>query len=231
MRFFREPIPSQRILRQKPRRRKRNQDAENKANEPRSMSFDFRPWGPMITKADRGAAQIKARVPATSRVATSDSEQYVFLNTSGFMTPLPTIFQTISELASQYFVWLLLVSGLLFAGSLTIAWLLILRLPADYLCRPDTTNCHQKQTSNLLHFLRKLIQNCVGFALLICGFVMLFTPGQGLLFMLLGVTLMDIPYKHKITRHLARRKGILKIINRIRSKRGKQVLTTEPQPR
>ena len=145
------------------------------------------------------------------------------------MITLPTIFQTIGELASQYFVWLLFVSALFFAGSLAIAWLLILRLPADYLFRPDTTNCHQKQTSNLFYFLRKLTQNCLGFALLMTGFVMLFTPGQGLLFILLGVTLMDLPYKHKITQHLARRKGILKIINRIRSKSGKQVLTTEPR--
>ena len=47
------------------------------------------------------------------------------------MITLPTIFQTIGELASQYFVWLLFVSALFFAGSLAIAWLLILRLPAQ----------------------------------------------------------------------------------------------------
>jgi hypothetical protein len=34
----------------------------------------------MIIKADRGSAQIKARVPATSRIEQSDAEQYVFLN-------------------------------------------------------------------------------------------------------------------------------------------------------
>jgi len=147
------------------------------------------------------------------------------------MVPLPTIFQTISELASQYFWWMLFVSALFFTGSLAIAWLLILRLPADYLCRPDTTNCHQKQNSNLLYFARKITQNCLGFALLMTGVVMLFTPGQGLLFILLGVTLMDLPYKHKITQKLARRKGILKVINRIRTKSGKQVLKTGPQPR
>ena len=59
------------------------------------------------------------------------------------------------------------------------------------------------------------------------GILMLVTPGQGVLFTLLGVTLMDLPQKHEMTRNLARRKGILNIINRIQSSSGNQALTIE----
>lgn len=116
---------------------------------------------------------------------------------------------------------------MVFIVSLVIAWLMILRLPEDYLCRPDTTNCRETPQSPLSYFVRKIVFNSLGFILLMIGIIMLFTPGQGVLFILLGVTLMDLPYKHEMTQRLARRKGILSIINRIRRKSGKQALRTE----
>lgn len=143
------------------------------------------------------------------------------------MPPLSNIFETTKDWASQYFLWVLALSVLVFVGSLLIAWLLILRLPEDYLCRTDTTNCRKTPQSPLSYFARKIVLNSLGFILLMTGIIMLFTPGQGVLFILLGVTLMDLPYKHEMTRRLARRKGILSIINRIRRKSGKQALTTE----
>ena len=143
------------------------------------------------------------------------------------MPPLSNIFETTKDWASLYFIWVLAVSVLVFIGSLVIAWLLILRLPEDYLCRTDTPNCRKTPQSPLSYFARKIVLNSLGFILLMIGIIMLFTPGQGVLFILLGVTLMDLPYKHELTLRLARRKGILGIINRIRSKGGKPALTTE----
>ncbi len=143
------------------------------------------------------------------------------------MQTLENIVATTNEWGSQYFVWILAVSVPVFIGSLVIAWLLILRLPEDYLLRPATTKCHTTPPSPLSYFARKIVLNSLGLILVTTGVVMLFTPGQGILFILLGVTLMDVPYKHEMTQRLARRKGILSAINRIRSKSGKRVLTTE----
>ncbi|MGI9468295.1 MAG: PGPGW domain-containing protein [Rubripirellula sp.] len=143
------------------------------------------------------------------------------------MPPLSNIFETTKDWASQDFIWVLAASVLVFFGSLVIAWLLILRLPEDHLCRPAPTNCRKTPQSPLSYFVRKTVLNSLGFILLMTGIIMLFTPGQGVLFILLGVTLMDLPYKHEITRRLARRKGILRIINRIRRRSGKPALTTD----
>ncbi|MDB4494473.1 PGPGW domain-containing protein [bacterium] len=143
------------------------------------------------------------------------------------MPPLSNILETTKDWASQYFIWMVALSLMVFIVSLVIAWLMILRLPEDYLCRPDTTNCRETPQSPLSYFVRKIVFNSLGFILLMIGIIMLFTPGQGVLFILLGVTLMDLPYKHEMTQRLARRKGILSIINRIRRKSGKQALRTE----
>jgi hypothetical protein len=145
------------------------------------------------------------------------------------MPPFQNTFEAISQLVTQKFLWLLVLSTLFFIGSLLISWLMILRLPADYLCRSDTTNCRDAQRHRLFYFGQKLLCNSLGFVLLMVGVIMLFTPGQGILLILLGATLMDLPYKHELTQRLARRKGILGIINRIRRKSGKQALTTEHQ--
>jgi hypothetical protein len=143
------------------------------------------------------------------------------------MPPLSNIFETTKDWASQDFIWVLAASVLVFFGSLVIAWLLILRLPEDHLCRPTPTNCRKTPQSPLSYFVRKTVLNSLGFILLMTGIIMQFTPGQGVLFILLGVTLMDLPYKHEMTRRLARRKGILRIINRIRRRSGKPALTTD----
>ena len=143
------------------------------------------------------------------------------------MPPLSNIFETTKDWASQDFIWVLAASVLVFFGSLVIAWLLILRLPEDHLCRPTPTNCRKTPQSPLSYFVRKTVLNSLGFILLMTGIIMLFTPGQGVLFILLGVNLMDLPYKHEMTRRLARRKGILRIINRIRRRSGKPALTTD----
>ena len=146
------------------------------------------------------------------------------------MPTLFNIFETSKDWASQHFIWVLIVSVLVFIASLAIAWLLILRLPKDYLCCTAKTNCHETPRSPLSYIGRKIVLNSLGFMLFVIGIIMLFTPGQGILFILLGVTLMDLPYKHEMTQRLARRKGILRIINRIRTKSGKEELTTEHCP-
>ena len=53
---------------------------------------------------------------------------------------------------------------------------------------------------------------------------MLVTPGQGILFMLIGVTMVDFPGKHMMMVRMLQRPGVLKMINRIRQRDGKPPL-------
>jgi hypothetical protein len=53
---------------------------------------------------------------------------------------------------------------------------------------------------------------------------MIFTPGQGVLSILLGLSLLDIPGKKKFERKLIQQEGVLKVVNRLRARRGQPPL-------
>ena len=64
-------------------------------------------------------------------------------------------------------------------------------------------------------------RNLLGAVLLACGLIMLFTPGQGLLFMLMGLAFMDFPGKHALIRWTGASQTVLRTLNHIRSKAGR----------
>jgi hypothetical protein len=69
-----------------------------------------------------------------------------------------------------------------------------------------------------------VLKNVVGAAAFLAGVVMLFTPGQGLLGIALGIGLMDIPGKHALERRIISHPSILGGINRLRKKAGRPPL-------
>jgi hypothetical protein len=62
----------------------------------------------------------------------------------------------------------------------------------------------------------------VGLFLLICGLVMLVLPGQGLLTMLMGLSLMPFPGKNKLEQTIVARKSVRYSLNWIRKKANKK---------
>ena len=109
--------------------------------------------------------------------------------------------------------WLGIISSFCFFASLALIPLIIGRLPQDYfvtLFHPDK----EKQT----HFLR-LLRYLLGILLLVAGILMLFLPGQGLLTMILGLSLLDFPGKQQLVENLLHRKSIRNTLNWIRKKR------------
>ena len=69
------------------------------------------------------------------------------------------------------------------------------------------------------------IKNGLGLVFLLAGFAMLFLPGQGVLTMLIGVSLIDFPGKRTIERKLIGSPAVLKSINALRRKFGKPPFT------
>ena len=72
----------------------------------------------------------------------------------------------------------------------------------------------------LIRIVFSLIKNALGFLLFLCGIIMLFIPGQGLLTMFLGLVLMDIPGKHRLQLYFLRLRAVQKSLNWIRNKNG-----------
>ena len=123
------------------------------------------------------------------------------------------------------FYWIAGGSLAVFAATLAVIPWLVLRIPADYftagkrqvICR----DCHR---SVGVWLLLRIMKNAAGLVFVTAGIVMLFTPGQGLLTIVIGLGLMNFPGKFRLERWLISRGPTLKIINRYRLRRGRPPL-------
>lgn len=106
----------------------------------------------------------------------------------------------------------------MFAGSILVAGVLVVRMPADYLTRQSPPESRFLTHRPLLRTLARLVKNAFGLMILVAGLIMLLTPGQGVLFIFLGVTLLDFPGKQKMVQRLLGRPGVMDVINKLRSK-------------
>jgi UPF0716 family protein affecting phage T7 exclusion len=82
----------------------------------------------------------------------------------------------------------------------------------------------------VLRVLGHLVKNMVGAIFLFAGFLMLFLPGQGILTMLIGISMLDFPGKRKVEAKLIGQPTVLQAINGMREKFGKPPLIIAPNP-
>ncbi len=116
-----------------------------------------------------------------------------------------------------------------FVGSLIAIPLILVRLPADYF-DTRTPRHWMKDHHPVLRLLGLVVKNVVGVVFVVVGFAMIFLPGQGLLTMLIGVSLMDFPGKRELEAKMVGQPTLLGIINAMRHKFEKPPLTLAPDP-
>ncbi len=115
-------------------------------------------------------------------------------------------------------MWVLAVSVLMFVGSIVLMWVIIVRLPVDYLNRQYRTDFARQHP--LARVITVIVKNSLGLMLVIMGLVMLLTPGQGVLSIFLGITLMDFPGKRTLIRRMLGGRRMFRMINQIRAEHG-----------
>jgi hypothetical protein len=103
------------------------------------------------------------------------------------------------------------VSVLMFVGSLLAVPWLIARAPRDFFVRDQDA----ADTGNVA---LKIVKNVVGAVLTAAGVLMLLLPGQGILTLVVGLALMDLPGKRALLRRLAKRPSVLRALNYVRKK-------------
>ena len=124
----------------------------------------------------------------------------------------------------------LAVAGVIcFIGSLIAIPLILVRLPADYF-DTRTPRHWMKDHHPVLRLLGVVVKNVVGVVFVLAGFAMLFLPGQGLLTMLIGVSLVDFPKKRVLEAKMVGQPTLLGVINAMRHKFDKPPLTMAPDP-
>ncbi len=111
-------------------------------------------------------------------------------------------------------MWLAVFSIVSFIGSLIIVPVLLVRIPVDYFA------AETGRSSRLsgLALLGRIIKNILGLILLGAGILMLFLPGQGLLTIVLALSLLDFPGKRGLELRLIRQPRVYKAINWLRRK-------------
>lgn len=124
------------------------------------------------------------------------------------------------EINQQLIALLVAVSVVTFVATLLLAPWLLVRLPSDYFMREKRTPSLLRPAHPALRVVLIIAKNALGVLLLLGGIAMLVLPGQGLLAMVLGISLIDFPGKYALERALVRRRAVHRSINWIRRKRG-----------
>lgn len=116
-----------------------------------------------------------------------------------------------------------------FVGTLIAIPYILVRIPQNYFDErhPRIWMANHHPVLRLMGVVGK---NLLGIVFLLAGFAMLFLPGQGILTMLIGVSLMDFPGKRGLERRLVGRPSVLQAINKVRKKFGKPPLEIKDDP-
>lgn len=131
----------------------------------------------------------------------------------------------------QNIFWALgIFSVLLFFLSAVAIPIVIARMPVEYLntgweaTEWKKTDEKNKLKINAVMLIYHIIKNVTGLCLVTTGIILLFLPGQGLLTLLIGISLMDFPGKKRFVRSVMGKKSVLGMANRIRNRMGKPPL-------
>lgn len=117
-------------------------------------------------------------------------------------------------------------SAISFVGSLVAIPFVVARLPVDHFTAPH--EAADWVASSVTRRLWLVLKNLFGILLIAGGIMMLVLPGQGVLTILLGVAVMDLPGKWKVMRALARRPEVMKALNWMRERAHKPPLIPPP---
>lgn len=111
-----------------------------------------------------------------------------------------------------------------FIGSLIAIPLILVRLPPHYFDERHPRKWMENHHP-VLRLIGHVVKNVLGFILLAAGIAMLVLPGQGILTMLIGISLVDFPGKRQLERKLIGQPAVLNTINKLREKFGQPPLT------
>jgi hypothetical protein len=123
--------------------------------------------------------------------------------------------------------WILMASAALSLLGVIAVPLLVVRIPADYFVCPHRGSVEGPRRHLWFHWIWLVAKNLVGVVCLFFGALMLVLPGQGVLTILLGMTLLDFPGKFRLERWVVSRRGVVDSINWARRRAGKGPLVLD----
>jgi len=123
--------------------------------------------------------------------------------------------------------WIVIASAVTIFAALVAVPPLVVRIPADYFAHPRRSRVEWPRRRSWLRLVGLIVKNLFGCAFFILGALMLVLPGQGLLTLLIAITLLDFPGKFRLQQWLVTRRGVINSINWMRRKAGKGPLVLD----
>ncbi len=121
--------------------------------------------------------------------------------------------------------WILgIASAVMLVISAALIPYLIVRLPADFYAEEN----HRRrlfESRPVLRIIFLVVKNAIGGVLLLAGIAMLLFPGQGILTILAALALLNFPGKRSLEMRILHRPAILRTINWLRLRAGRDPLT------
>ena len=108
-----------------------------------------------------------------------------------------------------------IISGASLVGSIFLCALVIVYLPFDYFLAKKRVSRIRRP---VLWYVLIVLKNLLAVILIIVGIIMLLLPGQGILTVLIGLIISDIPGKRKLERRIIQSPAVLSALNYIRSR-------------
>jgi hypothetical protein len=96
--------------------------------------------------------------------------------------------------------------------------LLVICIPADHYGHPNRQGGWTGTTNMRRHPVVVVVRNLLAAPLFLAGVIMLFTPGQGALMILVALSIATFPGKDRIERRIIALPGVLATLNMIRAK-------------
>lgn len=125
--------------------------------------------------------------------------------------------------------WLAGLSALSFVATAIIVPIVVVRIPADYFEHSSRRRAPWTAQHVLVRVALSVAKNTLGGFLVVVGIAMLVLPGQGLLTIAVGLTLVDFPGKYHVERWVVGREPVLRAINWLRERAGHAPLRTARQ--
>lgn len=123
-----------------------------------------------------------------------------------------------------FLAWVGGLSLLTLVASAILVPMVIRRMPHDYFLETSEAVAKLRRRHPVLRIAFLLLKNLLGGILVIGGILMLLTPGQGLLTIVIGVMLLDFPGKRRFEIWLIRLGPLNRAVQWIRKRAGKRPL-------
>lgn len=120
-------------------------------------------------------------------------------------------------ISEQNLIAIGVISAVMFVGTLMAIPIILSRLPANYF-QHDLKHVWMEGYHPVLRYVGLIGKNTIGLIFLLAGIAMLLLPGQGILTMVIGISLLDFPGKRKLEHKLLTQPMVFQAMNTIREK-------------